>query len=138
MKFGFLSNMINEQLSFLLPKAFIADALIFIAALPFYGLDHTVALGLLLGTAAMTANILLLGISAEHAVERGSAKAAKRCMFSFYIIRFTIMGAALVLGFNSVHCNSVCTFIPLLYPKTFYTAGAILEQAKERKRRKDK
>lgn len=130
MRFAFFSNMINEQLRFLLPKTFIADVLIFIAALPFYGLDLTVALGLLLGTAAMTANIILLGISSEQAVERPTVKAAKRCMFSFYIIRFVIMGAALALGFNSVHCNSVCTFIPLLYPKTFYTAGAIFERKK--------
>ena len=108
--------MINEQLRFLLPKAMLADLLIFVAALPFYGLNIQIPLGLLLGTAAMTANIILLGMSSERAVERGTAKSAKRYMFSFYLIRLTVMGAALVLGFRSDLFNSVCTFIPLLYP----------------------
>ena len=76
----------------------------------------------------MTANIILLGISSERAVERGTAKSAKRYMFSFYLIRLTVMGAALVLGFRSDLFNSVCTFIPLLYPKTFYTGSAIIRQ----------
>ena len=48
--------MINEQLRFLLPKAMLADLLIFVAALPFYGLNIQIPLGLLLGTAAMTAS----------------------------------------------------------------------------------
>ena len=49
--------MINEQLRFLLPKAMLADLLIFVAALPFYGLNIQIPLGLLLGTAAMTATL---------------------------------------------------------------------------------
>ena len=122
MKIKLFSNMINEQLRFLLPKAMLADLLIFVAALPFYGLNIQIPLGLLLGTAAMTANIILLGM------ERGTAKSAKRYMFSFYLIRLTVMGAALVLGFRSDLFNSVCTFIPLLYPKTFYTGSAIIRQ----------
>ena len=128
MKIKLFSNMINEQLRFLLPKAMLADLLIFVAALPFDGLNIQIPLGLLLGTAAMTANIILLGMSSERAVERGTAKSAKRYMFSFYLIRLTVMGAALVLGFRSDLFNSVCTFIPLLYPKTFYTGSAIIRQ----------
>ncbi len=120
--------MINEQLGFLLPKSLLADLLVFVAALPFYGLDYRIATGLLLGTAAMTVNIILLGYSAERAVERPTAKAAKRYMFSFYIIRFAIMGAALVIGFNMPYFNSVCTFIPLLWPKVLYTGSAIFKR----------
>ena len=40
MKIKLFSNMINEQLRFLLPKAMLADLLIFVAALPFYGLIY--------------------------------------------------------------------------------------------------
>ncbi len=128
MKIGFFSNMINEQLRFLIPKSFLADLLILAATLPFYGLNIQIPFGLLLGTAAMTANIILLGISAERAVERPTAKSAKRYMFSFYLLRLTVMGAALALGFRSDLFNSVCTFIPLLYPKTFYTGSAIFKR----------
>lgn len=130
MKIKCFSDMINEQLAFLLPKAFLADLLIFIATLPFYGLGGEIPLGLLLGTAAMTANMIVLGMSVDRAVERPTAKAAKRYMFSFYIIRFVIMGAALALGFLSPVFNSVCTFIPLLYPKVFYTCSGIFKRNK--------
>lgn len=119
MKIRIFSKMINEQLEFLLPKILLADLLIFIAALPFYGLNITIPAGLLLGTAASLANFIILGLSSERAVERGSAKAAKRYMFSFYLIRLAIMGAALAAGFNCAYFNPVCTFIPLLYPKLF-------------------
>jgi hypothetical protein len=134
MKIKFFSKMINEQLEFLLPKVLLADLLIFIAALPFYGLSVTVPAGLLLGTAASLANFILIGYSAERAVERGSAKAAKRYMFSFYLIRFAIMGAALAAGFNCACFNPVCVFIPLLYPKLFYSGSAILNRVKNSKK----
>ena len=130
MKIKFLSNTVNEQLSFIMPKALLADLLVFIAALPFYGLDYRVPLGLLLGTAAMTANFVLLGYSAERAVERSSVKSAKRYMFSFYLIRLTIMGAALAIGFTADMFDPVCTFLPLLWPKTIYTGSAIFKRNK--------
>ena len=130
MKIRIFSKMINEQLEFLLPKILLADLLIFIAALPFYGLSITIPAGLLLGTAASLAYFIILGLSSERAVERGSAKAAKRYMFSFYLIRLAIMGAALAAGFNCAYFNPVCTFIPLLYPKLFYSGSAIFNRGK--------
>lgn len=130
MKIRIFSKMINEQLEFLLPKILLADLLIFIAALPFYGLSITIPAGLLLGTAASLANFIILGLSSERAVERGSAKAAKRYMFSFYLIRLAIMGAALAAGFNCSYFDPVCTFIPLLYPKLFYSGSAIFNRGK--------
>ena len=133
MKIKIFSKMINEQLDFLLPKVLLAALLIFIAALPFYGLDIPVPAGLLLGTAASLANFILIGYSAERAVERGSAKAAKRYMFSFYLIRLAIMGAALALGFNCAYFNPICVFIPLLYPKLFYSGSAISCSIKNKK-----
>ena len=125
MKIKLFSKMINEQLRFLLPKALIADLIVFAAALPFYGLDTKILLGLLLGTAAMTVNIILLGYSAERAVERGSARSAQRYMFSFYLIRFAVMGAAIAAGFNLPCFDPVCTFLPLLWPKLIYTGSGI-------------
>lgn len=133
MKIRIFSKMINEQLTFLLPKVLLADLLIFIAALPFYGLSITVPAGLLLGTAASLTNFILIGYSAERAVERGSVKAAKRYMFGFYLIRLAIMGAALVLGFRYDCFEPACVFIPLLYPKLFYSGSGVMEELKNRK-----
>ncbi|MCM1577778.1 MAG: ATP synthase subunit I [Ruminococcus sp.] len=137
MKIPFLSKMVNEQFNFLMPKVLLADITVFVVCLPFYGLEAGVPLGLLLGTAAMTANFLLLGYSAEHAVERPSKKSAQRYMFSFYLIRLTVMGAALAAGFAFEIFNPVTTFLPLLYPKTFYTADAALKEFRDRKKSLD-
>ena len=123
---------IDKSIWWLLRRAAVADAVIFLLCIPLYGIDYRIALGLLLGTAAMTANILLLAYSVIHSVDRGSEKRAKRFMFSFYLIRFTIMGAALVAGFKFDIFNSVCTFIPLLYPKVFYTSIGIKDEVKFR------
>ena len=135
MKIPFLSRMVNEQFNFIMPKALLADLLVFVAALPFYGLAPEVPLGLLLGTAAMTANFLLLGYSAERAVEKPTQKSAQRYMFSFYLIRLTVMGAALAVGFNCDGINPVAVFLPLLWPKTIYTADAAIKHFKDRDRK---
>ena len=125
------SDMITTELRFLMPKALLGDLLIFIAALPFYGLNYQVPLGLLLGTAAMTANFILLGRSAERCVERPTAASAKRYMFSFYLIRLAVMGTALAIGFISELFCSPAVFIPLLWPKLFYSGSAIFKHFKQ-------
>ncbi len=132
MKIRLFSKMIDEQLEFLLPRALAADLILFVCMLPFYGLDVPVILGLLLGTFTMTVNIVLLGISTQRAVERASVKSAQRYMFSFYLIRFTIMGAAVAAGFLLPCFNAVCTYIPLLWPKIIYTADAFAQSIKEK------
>lgn len=118
-----------------MPKALLADIIVFVAALPFYGLTAGVPLGLLLGTGAMTANFILLGYSAERAVERPTQKSAQRYMFSFYLIRLTVMGAALAVGFNCEPINPAATFLPLLWPKTIYTADAAIKHFKNKDRK---
>lgn len=123
---------IDSSIWWLLKRAAIADAVIFLLCIPLYGISVEIALGLLLGTAAMTVNMLLLAYSVIHSVDRGSEKSAKRYMFSFYLIRFTIMGAALAAGFTFSIFNSVCTFIPLLYPKVFYTSIGVKDEVKFR------
>lgn len=122
--------MVSGQLDFLLPYSLIADAVIFLASLPLYGFGTEVPLGLLLGTAAMAVNITLLGCSSERAVEKSSKKAAKRYMFFFYLVRMTIMGAAMVLGFTSPAINSAAVCLPLFYPKVIYTVYGVITARK--------
>ena len=126
MRFGFLGKMTAEELKMLLPRAFIADLVIYLLTLPFYGLSPEVPLGLLLGTAAMTANLILLGYSVDRAVEYKTEKAAKRYMFSFYLIRFAVMGAALTAGIKLRAVNLAAVCIPLFYPKAIYTVRGII------------
>ena len=126
MRFAFLGKMTAEELKMLLPRAFIADLVIYLLTLPFYGLSAEVPLGLLLGTAAMTANLILLGYSVDRAVEYKTEKAAKRYMFSFYLIRFAVMGAALTAGIKLRAVNLAAVCIPLFYPKAIYTIRGII------------
>ncbi|MBR4224754.1 MAG: ATP synthase subunit I [Oscillospiraceae bacterium] len=116
-----LSDLAKEQLKFLLPRAAAADGLLFIACIILQVTWYRALTGLLLGTLTMTVNMLLLSYSVRHAVDRGSEKAAKRYMLGFYILRFSIMGAAIAAGFLWPLAHPVCTYLPLLYPKLFYS-----------------
>lgn len=121
--------MVNKELNFLAPKALIIDLVIFAATLPLYGLGISIPLGLLTGTAAMLINITLLGYASERAVER-PLKSAKRYMFSFYLIRMCIMGAAIVAGYRLPFINGVCVCLPLFFPKVIYTVNAVITEKK--------
>lgn len=127
------SPMINKELSFLFPRALILDGIIYLITLPFYRLCIEIPLGLVLGTLVMTLNFILLGYSSEHAVEKRSAASAKRYMFLFYIIRFTIMGALFAVSVKTTYINVVTAAIPQLYPKICYTLDAAVKKRKEGK-----
>ncbi|MBP0964491.1 MAG: ATP synthase subunit I [Oscillospiraceae bacterium] len=124
MKNRILSKMITDELKFIALPVVVLDAVVLLAAAPFFGFTLDGVLGLLLGNAAMLANFILLGFSSERAVEK-TAVSAKRYMLLFYLIRFAIMGAAMALAFHSDRINGFYTVIPLLYPKMIYTLSAV-------------
>ncbi len=127
MRIGFLGKEENNELKMLFPRALIIDAAIYLVTLPFYGFTAEIPLGLLLGTAACFLNLIILGFACSHAVER-PLKAAKRFMFTFYLIRMTLLGAAIVAGFEISFINPVCVCIPLFYPKAIYTVRALCKK----------
>lgn len=123
----FFSKMVEDELKVLIPPSLAVDLCIFLASLPFYGFGAEVPLGLLLGTAAMTVNIILLGYASRNAVER-TLKRAKRYMFFFYLLRMTILGAAITAGFKISFLNPAAVCLPMFYPKVIYTARAIMKK----------
>ena len=124
MKPGFVSKMTMDELKFLALPSLALDVLFYLCSVPFRGFTLAAVLGLLLGNAAMFANMALLGYSSERAVER-SGKSARRYMLTFYFIRFAVMGAAMALAFRSELFDGVLTVVSLLYPKLIYTLSAI-------------
>ncbi len=122
-----LSNMIRKELRFLLPRALVFDLAVYIISLPVYGFCLEVPLGLLAGTAVMLMNFIILGLSAERAVEypKGQAKAI---MFTSYMIRFIITGLLFIAGVKFSCINLAAAAIPQLYPKLAYTLGAALKK----------
>lgn len=121
MHIWFLGRDENEELNMLLVRSLIIDLCIYLITLPLYGLGLEIPLGLLLGTIACFVNLILLGYACGKTVER-PLKQAKRYMFMWYLIRMTILGAFIVIGFKVSFINSVCVCLPLFYPKVIYTA----------------
>ena len=124
--------MVNKELSFLLPRTFIFDGILYLITLPFFGFRLDMLLGLLLGTFVMLLNFVILGISSEHAVER-QAGAAKRLMTFSYIGRFALMGCLFAFCVLTGHANVVMAAVPMMYPRWSYTLDAAVKKRKEGK-----
>ena len=121
------SEMICRELKFLLPRALALDLIIYIISLPVYGLCFEVPLGLLAGTAVMTLNFIILGLSSERAVER-PMRAAKGYMFGSYMLRMLIMGLLFWAGIKCSSLNLIACALPQLFPKIAYTLHAALNK----------
>lgn len=119
--------MICRELKFLLPRALVLDLAVYLISLPVYRLCAEVPLGLLAGTAVMTLNFIILGLSSERAVERPLAS-AKRYMFGSYMIRLFITGLLFFAGIKCPSVNLVAAAIPQLYPKFAYTVHAAVKR----------
>ncbi len=126
------SSMINKELTFLLPRTFIFDGILYLITLPFFGFKLDMLLGLLLGTFVMLLNFVILGISSEHAVER-QVGAAKRLMTLSYIGRFAIMGCLFAFCVKTQYANVVMAAVPMMYPRWSYTLDAAVKKRKEGK-----
>lgn len=124
--------MVNKELSFLLPRTFIFDGILYLITLPFFGFRLDMLLGLLLGTFVMLLNFVVLGISSEHAVER-PAGAAKRLMTISYIGRFALMGCLFAFCVLTGYANVVMAALPMMYPRWSYTLDAAVKKRKEGK-----
>ena len=121
------SEMICRELKFLLPRALVLDVIIYIISLPVYGLCDEVPLGLLAGTAVMLANFIILGLSAERAVER-PLRAAKAYMFGSYMLRLAITGVLFWAGIKCDRLHLIACALPQLFPKIAYTMHAALNK----------
>lgn len=119
--------MISRELKFLLPRAAVLDVVIYIISLPVYGVCREVPLGLLAGTAVMLVNFIILGLSAERAVER-SVRGAKAYMFGSYMLRLLITGVLFYAGMKCDSLNLIACALPQLFPKIAYTLHAALNK----------
>lgn len=124
MRRRFFSKMVEDELKVLIPPSLAADLAVFLLSLPFYGFGAEIPLGLALGTAAMTVNIILLGHACRNTVER-PLKQAKRYMFMFYLLRMAVLGCAVVAGFKLSVLNPAAVCLPMFYPKVIYTVRAL-------------
>lgn len=124
--------MVNKELSFLFPRTLVFDGIVYLITLPFLGLRADIPLGLLLGTIVELLNFVILGISAEHAVEK-TVTGARALMGVSYVIRFAIMGCLFAFCVITGYANVVTAAIPTLYPRWSYTLDAAVKKRKEGK-----
>ena len=129
MYFKGLSKMISTELSFIIPRTLILDGIIYIATLPIYKFSWEIPLGLVLGSAVMLLNFIILGLFSERAVER-PVGSAKRFMMLSYFIRMAIMGVFFYMALKLPYFNIMATVIPQFYPKLFYTLDAMTKKKK--------
>ena len=121
------SPMITRELKFLLPRAAVFDCVIYLISLPVYKLCAEIPLGLLAGTAVMLLNFIILGLSAERAVERPLSW-AKGIMFGSYMLRLLITGVLFYAGLKLPQIHLLAAAIPQLYPKLAYTLDAMFKK----------
>ena len=121
------SAMIRRELKFLIPRAIVFDLVIYLISLPVYKLCADIPLGLLAGTAVMLLNFIILGLSAERAVELPLSW-AKGIMFGSYMLRLLITGVLFYAGLKLPQIHLLAAAIPQLYPKLAYTLDAVLKK----------
>lgn len=137
-----IQKSIKNELVMLLPRVLILDAAIYGVSLIFLGLNYTMLLGLLLGTAVLYLYLFLLAWFTEETVLRykisGSEKSAKGFMFLGYLLRYFVVGAAIYISFTvkfGFLFNTFGVVIPLVYPKLIYYIQSISKPKRKGERK---
>ena len=135
-----ISKMIKNELIYLTPWIFIFDAATYLISLIFLGLNYSMALGLILGTAVLYINLIQLGVSSENVVDRYNRnkdiKSSKRYMFSNYLLRYLIIGIAVYISLSvklGFLFNTAGVVLPLIYPKLIYLIKSLYDRKEDKK-----
>ena len=89
------------------------------------GFTLSFAVGLLLGTLLLFADLLLLSRSVSRSVEHAGARPEMR-MVSGYLLR--LIGAVFLGATRISWINAAATVIPLIYPRLIYVGHACLHK----------
>lgn len=106
---------LHKELRFAAVCTVLLDVLLWLGSLLFSGLGIAVPLGLLLGSAGMLCNLLLLRRSILNAVYHGKTRD-----FAGYLLRCLIASAVMAAGLMLGAVNAVAAVLPFLYPKVIF------------------
>lgn len=130
-----MSRMVKDELKFIIPCVIIADVVVYLISFIIKGFNFDVILGLLLGSASLVLNLVILGGDTEIALKRfaldKNEKRAKRKMASGYAIRSLIVAAAIFISLVSDLFDTIGVMIPFLYVKPIYFIKSIYSDKKE-------
>jgi len=132
-----MSRMVKDELKFIIPCVAIADVIVYLVSFIIKGVNYDVILGLLLGSATLIFNLVILGGDVELAFKRfaidKNEKRVKRKMASSYAIRSIIVAVAIFISLVSDLFDTIGVLIPFLYVKPIYAIKSIYSDKKEGK-----
>ena len=94
------------------------------------GHDYSLLIGAAYGCVLCAVNFLLLGKTAQSAVNR-SAKSAQNYMNTMYCLRYLGLFLLLTLGALAPFINLIASVIPLFFPKILITIRAFKEKKED-------
>ncbi len=116
---------LEKELRFAAVGTLVLDVLVWLISLLFTGLNAAVPLGLLIGSAGMLCNLLLLRHSVLNAVYHGKTRD-----FGGYILRCVVASAAIAAGMVFPLVNGLCVILPFLYPKLLFGVKTLQKSKK--------
>ncbi|NLK70610.1 MAG: hypothetical protein GX286_04135 [Clostridiales bacterium] len=117
---------VKEELKKIAFYSVFLNVAFFLISIAIIGIKISIPIGLLLGTAVMLLNMLLLGMFIERTLTV-SKKGAQITMTTGYFLRLLIVGTFFFVSVKIDLIHPLGAMIPLFYPKLIYTGGAILK-----------
>lgn len=108
-------NELHQELRFAAICTIVLDLLVFGISVLCIGFRISVLFGLLLGSAGMYANLLLLRRTVQNAVYHG-----KTNPIGGYLLRLLIASAVIVAGLKCPQISAAAVILPFLYPKIIF------------------
>lgn len=106
---------LRHELRFAAVCTLVLDVVLWLVSLIFLRLTLRVPLGLLLGSAGMYLNLLLLRRTVQNAVYHGKTRD-----IAGYVLRVLIASAVIVTGLKVPQVSALAAVVPFLYPKVIF------------------
>lgn len=119
-----------HEMKFVLIRALFLDISAYLISVFFIGFTLSMVLGLVLGTAGMAVNLILLNRSVRNIVRSGGRRAQSR-MFSGYIVRLGVMGVIIASAMLIPFINTAGAVIPYFYPNLVYAGNVLLKKGEK-------
>lgn len=109
----------EKELRFAAIGTLVLDVLLWLLSLPFMKafslMWHEVPAGLLLGSAGMFLNLLLIRRTVQNAVYHGKTRD-----FGGYLLRCLVASSIIALAMTMPWMNALAAILPFLYPKILF------------------
>lgn len=121
-----------RELRMLAGRVWFLDLAAYLIASCLIGFTVSMALGLLVGTALLFVELILLNHGIYRAAE-GAAKHLKLAAFGNYALRLALIAVVFYAATRIPLINPYATVIPMFFPKFIYVGGALLTLKREKR-----